>query len=304
MLAHAAATEELLDRWRAPGEAHPTVWDERFTAGVLGAALASAARGALSAAGIERPDHVVVACANARAASAARRALGGDGADGELERLTGHTGAAHLPLLIADALDRAAAGETILALSGADGADAFLLRTEGAPGAGNRAAPVRAQAGALAWIAYDRFLRWRGLLEISGAKRPDPAPPAAPPALRTRDWKFGLVAARCGECGAVTTPPGRACASCGAIDASEPVSLRDKPARVVSFTVDHLTPTPAPPLVVAIVNVEGGGRRSVQVTDLPAGGIAVGDLLRPTFRRLSSSDGIHNYFWKARPEAA
>lgn len=305
VLAHVAATEELMERWRAPGEAHPTVWDERFTAGVLGAAAAAAATAALERAGVERPDHVVVASANPRAAAAARKALGGDGQDAALERLTGNTGAAHLALLLADALDRAAAGETILALSGADGADAFVVRAEAAsPGAGRRGPSAREQAAALSWVTYDRFLRWRGLLEISGAKRPDPAPPAAPPALRTRDWKFGLVAAKCTACGAVTTPPGRACASCGAVDAAEPVSLRDKPARVVSFTVDHLTPTPAPPLILAIVDVEGGGRRSVQVTDAPAEGIRVGDTLLPTFRRLSSTDGIHNYFWKARPEAA
>ncbi|MDR9370249.1 hydroxymethylglutaryl-CoA synthase, partial [Conexibacter sp. JD483] len=304
VLAHVAATEELMERWRAPGEAHPTVWDERFSAGVLGAAASAAAVAALERAGIERPDHVVVACANPRAAAAARKALGGDGEDAALERLTGTSGAAHLGLLLADALDRAGAGETILALSAADGADAFVVRADVPAGAGRRGPSAREQAQALAYVTYDRFLRWRGLLEISGAKRPDPAPPAAPPALRTRDWKFGLVAARCSACGAVTTPPGRACAACGAIDAHEPVSLRDKPARVVSFTVDHLTPTPAPPLILAIVDVEGGGRRSVQVTDAPAAGIRVGDVLLPSFRRLSSTDGIHNYFWKARPEAA
>ena len=27
----------------------------------------------------------------------------------------------------------------------------------------------------------------------------------------------------------------------------------------------------------------------------------VGDRVEPTFRRLSTADGIHNYFWKVRP---
>lgn len=304
LLGEASVTTELLDRWRAPGAPHPTVWDERFTAGPLAELMLAAAAEALAAAGLERADHVVVSCANPRAAAPVRKRLGSSGEDATLEAFVGHTGAAHLGLLLADALDRAQAGQTILAVSGADGADALVLRVESGIADANRGRPIRTQLERQAFVPYDRFLRWRGLLRITGAHRPDPAPPAAPPMLRTGAWKFGLVANRCGACGQVTTPPGRVCAACGATDGHQPVSLREQPCRVVSFTVDHLTPTPAPPLIVAIVDIEGGGRRSVQVTDAPAEGIAVGDVLRPTFRRLSSTDGIHNYFWKVRPEAA
>ncbi|ROO85803.1 3-hydroxy-3-methylglutaryl CoA synthase [Actinocorallia herbida] len=300
LLAAASGTVELLDRWRAPGAPHPTVWDERFTAGILRDRALDAAARALADAGLGRADHVVVACANPRAAAAARAALGG-GADAEVEGLTGYTGAAHLGLLLADALDRARPGETVLAVNAADGADAFVFAVgEGLEAA--RCGPrVRDQLTGRVPLTYDRYLRWRGLFTVQGPNRPDPAPPAAPPMERRRAWKNALVAVRCTKCAAVTAPPGRVCAGCGAHDALRPEPLRDLPCTVVSLTEDLLAVGPDGPTVQAVVDVEGGGRRSVHVADVPEGGLAVGDVLRPVFRRISSTQGVHNYFWKARP---
>lgn len=302
LLAHASVTTELLDRRRLPGQRHPVVWDERFTAEVYLEKMSDGVRRACAQAGIERADHVVVSCANGRAATAARAAFGAT-ADAELETLVGHTGAAHLGLLLADALDRAQPGETILAVGAADGADAFVFRAGPEVRGANRGRPVREQLGGRIGLTYERYLRRRRLLDLQGARRPEPAPPAAPPMYRSGRWKLGLVANRCGLCGTIWTPPGAVCPECGATGSGEDYSLRDVPGRVVSFTVDHLSPSPDPPVVLAVVDLEEGGRRSVEITDVPEAGVAVGDRVISTFRRLHSSDGIHNYFWKARPEA-
>src|SRR5690606_5529868 len=127
LLARTGRTAEMLDRWRLPGERHDRVWDERFTAEVLVAAAREAAQRALADAGLDAADHVAVASPNARAAAVLRRALGGSGADAEVERQTGYTGAAHLGLLLAATLDTAEPGQTILLLSAAEGADAFVF---------------------------------------------------------------------------------------------------------------------------------------------------------------------------------
>jgi hypothetical protein len=37
------------------------------------------------------------------------------------------------------------------------------------------------------------------------------------------------------------------------------------------------------------------------LTDVDESEVAIGGRVEMTFRRLNSSDGIHNYFWKARP---
>ena len=70
---------------------------------------------------------------------------------------------------------------------------------------------------------------------------------------------------------------------------------------VKTFTIDRLSYTPSPPLVFAVVDFDGGGRLPVELTDVDAAAVHVGDRVEMTFRRLSTADGIHNYFWKARP---
>jgi 3-hydroxy-3-methylglutaryl CoA synthase/uncharacterized OB-fold protein len=303
LLGSATATLELLDRWRLPGAVHPRAWDERFTADAVTGPTVATARVALDRAGVEQPDHVVVSCANPRAALAVRRSLGSRGEDAQVDALIGHTGAAHAGILLADALDRAAPGETILLLGVADGVDAMVLSVGDGIRAARRGRPVREQIAAQVALTYERYLRIRRLLSLQGARRPDPPAPASPPMLRNNQWKYALVASRCSVCGAVETPPGRVCPSCGATDVGEPYSLRDVGCTVVSVTLDRLAPTPDLPVSIVVVDVDGGGRRSSEVTDVPPTGIAIGDRLIPTFRRFHSADGIHNYFWKTRPEA-
>ena len=56
---------------------------------------------------------------------------------------------------------------------------------------------------------------------------------------------------------------------------------------------------------MAVVDIDGGGRRATYVTDVTSDSeYAVGDPLVPTFRRISATGGVVNYFWKARPRGA
>ena len=81
--------------------------------------------------------------------------------------------------------------------------------------------------------------------------------------------------------------------------------MSDVPGTIATFTVDRLAYSPSPPIVFAIVDFDGGGRYPVEITDVPekdiAADVKVGTRVEMTFRRLSTADGIHNYFWKARP---
>ncbi|MBO2447803.1 hydroxymethylglutaryl-CoA synthase [Actinomadura barringtoniae] len=315
LLARAGRTAEVLDRWRLPGERHDHVWDERFTAEILVAAGREAAQQALSDAGLDAPDHVVVASSNARAAAVLRRTLHGSGEDAEVERLTGYTGAAHPGLLLAAVLDTAEPGRTVLLVSAAEGADAFVFRV----GAGVRSArggrTVREQLADREELAYGRYLRWRGLLDVQGPARPAAPSPAAPPMHRRAGWKYRLEGSRCDACGGVTTPPSRVCACCGIAGsdiaasggAQGKVSLRDRVATVVSVTQDHLTTMPETQVAIVIADFgtgadsSGGGRLNAYATDVAPGDVTVGMRMRPAFRRLWTTDAIHNYFWKLRP---
>lgn len=308
LLARAGHTVELLERWRLPGENHDRVWDERFTAEVLAEAGMIAAERALSDAALEVTDHVVVSSSNARAAAALRRKLGGDGQDAAIERATGFTGAAHPGLLLAATLDVAEPGQTVLLLSATEGADAFVLRVGDDVRAARRGPSVRDQIADREVLGYGRFLRWRGLLDVQGPARPAAPAPAAPPMRRRTGWKYRLEGSQCASCGVVTTPPSRACAGCSAVAGADgagsvagTVSLREKVATVVSVTRDHLTTMPEKVVAIVVADVDGGGRLTGYATDVPPAEVEIGMEMLPTFRRLWTTDGIHNYFWKLRP---
>ncbi|MEU5877822.1 hydroxymethylglutaryl-CoA synthase [Spirillospora sp. NPDC047279] len=317
LLSRAGRTAEVLDRWRLSGERHDRVWDERFTAEILVAAAREAARQALADAGLDAADHVVVASSNARAAAVLRKVLGGSRADAEIERLTGYTGAAHPGLLLAATLDEARPGQTILLVSAAEGADAFVFRTGDGVRSARGGRPVRDQLAGREELGYGRYLRWRGLLDVQGPARPAAPSPAAPPMHRRAGWKYRLEGSLCDACGGVTTPPSRVCASCGTpggtaqgADVQGKVSLRDRVATVVSVTQDHLTTMPEAQVAIVIADFDagdtgGGGRLNAYAADVAPDAVHVGMRMRPTFRRLWTTDAIHNYFWKLRPwEAA
>jgi len=249
-------------------------------------------------------DHLIVAGLHARAVSRAVRSSGvpAEAVADNLAGSIGNAGTAQPGILLADVLDRAGPDETVLLLVLADGAAAFVLRTTGALVSRRQPQPVAAQiaAGSTA-LPYATFLSWRGFLDREPPRRPDPDRVAAPPAQRRADWKFGLVAARCTRCGTRSLPPGRVCPRCHAMDDMAPEPLADVPATVTTYTVDRLAYTPSPPMLMVVLDFDGGGRMRCQLTDAAEDEVRAGLRVEMTFRRLVTAAGVHNYFWKARP---
>ena len=79
------------------------------------------------------------------------------------------------------------------------------------------------------------------------------------------------------------------------------VRLADVGGQVATFTVDHLAFSLSPPVVGAVVDFDGGGRYRCEMTDVDPTAIAIGTRVEMSFRRLYTAQGVHNYFWKARP---
>jgi uncharacterized OB-fold protein len=78
-------------------------------------------------------------------------------------------------------------------------------------------------------------------------------------------------------------------------------AFADTSCKVATYTLDHLAYTLQPPVVAAIVDFDGGGRLSCELTDVDPADVAIDNELEMTFRRLYTGQGVHNYFWKARP---
>jgi len=299
-LGSASATEEFLDRWRAPGELRPRVWEERFGEGRYTALGEQAWEAALKRSGLEAGDvaHLIVTGTHTRAvATVARRLAGAAAVADELLTSVGQTGAAHPGLLFASVLDTAPPNRVIALVSLADGADVCFFRTTEALASFVPARPVATQVAGGGPLSYGKFLAWKGLLTVEPPRRPEPARVSASAAARRTPWKFGFVGSRSSDTGDIALPP----AVAGAGGPLEDLPMADTQGRVATFTVDRLAYSPSPPVVFAVVDFDGGGRLPVELTDVDPDGIAIGDRVEMTFRRLSSADGIHNYFWKARP---
>jgi hydroxymethylglutaryl-CoA synthase len=301
VIAVAASTAEFLDRWRVPGEVHSHVWEERFGQQMYGPLVADAVGRALSMAGVQKPDFVVVSSAHARAARTAASMFARESLVTGLDDVIGYCGAAHAGLLLADALDRAEPGQTVLVIVASDGCDAIVLRTTKALAARRQATPLRAQISGGNAVSYSSFLTWRGMLRREPPRRPDPSVPAPPASARRQPWKFGLVGSRCRRCGTAHLPPARVCVNCRATDDMEAERFSERRGRVATYTVDHLAWSMAPPPIVAVVDFDGGGRLVCELTDADPATIGIGTDVEMTFRRVYTADSVHNYFWKARP---
>ena len=77
--------------------------------------------------------------------------------------------------------------------------------------------------------------------------------------------------------------------------------LSDKEADLNTFTEDYATPNQDPPLALGVVDFDGGGRTSLYITDKGDKKLAIGMRVEMTFRKLFTTEGIHNYTWKCEP---
>jgi 3-hydroxy-3-methylglutaryl CoA synthase/uncharacterized OB-fold protein len=305
LLGSGTATDEFLDRWRTPGDDRSKQWEEKFGETKYVPLAVQALRAALADAAIEadQVDVLITAGLHGRANKAAAKKSGIEAAKvaDDLSATVGNPGAAQAGLLLAAALDGSAPGQVIAVLSLADGADALILRTTEAVGAFAAADPVADQVAAGAPVPYGKFLAWRGHLSPEPPRRPEPARPSASAAGRSEAWKFGFVGSRDRTTGAIHLPPARVSMDGGAIDDMEPVPMADVVGTVATYTIDKLVYSPSPPVVFAVVDFDGGGRAPIELTDVDPTTVRIGDRVEMTFRKLFTSDGIHNYFWKGRP---
>ena len=282
IIGQGSATAEFLDRWRAPGAAASRVWEERFGEQAYGPLAEAAMADALKQAGLTpgQVDHLIVAGLHARAVSRTIRAAGvpAEAVADNLVASIGNAGTAQPGILLADVLDRAGPDETVLLVVLADGATAFALRTTDGPGQ-----PPPAAAGRRA----DR----------GGQHRARATPPSCPGAgswtasrragrTRTRSRRRPRSAGRTGSSGSSRrSAPGAARAACrrtgSASNATRwtrwlPEPLADVPATVATYTVDRLAYTPSPPMLMVVLDFDGGGRMRCQLTDAAEDEVRIG----------------------------
>ena len=299
------ATEEFIDRWRDPGDRRSKVWEERFGETKYVPLGEQAWNAALKAAQLsaEQIDRLIVTGSHARAVRALTPRLGVDKSHlvDDRSATVGYAGAAMPGLLLTAALEAAAPGETIALVSLADGADVLLFRTTDQVARWTPMRTVDAQVAAGEPLPYGKFLAWRGMVTLEPPRRPEPSRISASVTGRTEHWKYGFVGSKDRSSDALHLPPQRVSRVGDAVDQMDPAPMADVDGTIAAFTIDRIAYSPSPPIVFAIVDFDGGGRLPIELTDVNADELAVGDRVEMTFRRLFTADGLRNYFWKARP---
>ena len=305
---HLSFSHEIMDTWRSADEDMVRSWEDRFRLekGFIESLRESVSK-ALQKFGTTTKDYakVIFSAPDLRAHREATRVLGLEATqvqDGFFSML-GNTGTAFPLMLLIAALEDAQPGDRLLLVSYGDGCDIFGLQVtpEKAQLAARRG--MRAHLTAKKLIPnYEQYLKWRGLYQPdAGVRRPPMPTPSATALFRERDRNLRFLAAKCRACGTVQYPPQRVCTRCRQRDDYDQVRLADKPAKLFTYALDYIAGSVDVPLVVCIVNFDGGGRALMTMTDRVIEEIEVEMPLEMSFRKLYEAEGIHNYYWKCTP---
>jgi hydroxymethylglutaryl-CoA synthase len=301
--AHAVA-DEIVDVWRAEGDRFVHSWEERFVVQEgYSPVLVEAVKGLLARTGAPAEfARVCLFAPDARSLSGVAKAcgFGREQVQDPLFGRLGNTGCAFAPMLLAAALERARPGERLLVAGYGDGAEALALRTTAAleklgPRRGvswhlGRRRPVR---------SYDRYLRARNLDTREWEPGRDPGL-SATIHFRERDEDVAFKGQRCRRCGGLQFPIQRVCERCFARDDFSLERLADKTGRVVTYTLDYFFPTPEPPTIVTVTDVDGA-RVHLQLVEARPEDVSLGMPVGFAFRRIHEVGGRPNYYWKAVP---
>ena len=309
-----SVTVDFVDHFRANGVDFDYSWESRWVREegylkIAGGALVSA----LEAFGVAAGDiqHCVIAITG-RGAGAAIAKKAGIAPEAVLDPLVatiGDSGSAHSSLMLASALEKAKPGEKILLLTFGQGADVLLFEaTKALSSLPSRLGVAGSLARGKPVENYLRYLFHRGILPLDrGARAEFDQKQPSTTRYRNRKGVLGLVGGRCSKTGTVQFPKSEISVNPNehAVGTQEDYPLAEIPARIATYTADQLTYSPDPPAYYGAVDFEGGGRITVEFTDLEGEEVEVGREMKMVFRIKAVDEMRHNYryFWKAAPSA-
>jgi 3-hydroxy-3-methylglutaryl CoA synthase len=304
-------TDHLLDIWRSADEGTVTTWEDRFVIEegffriIPEAVSAFMAKSNLTPKDFQKAAYHSI---DARRHAELARAMGFEAAQVQdpLYSQVGNTGAAYPLMLLVAALEEAKPGDRIMVAGYGDGCDVYSVKVgDGIDKVRQEHRGIKKHVEAKRVLkTYDEYLRWRGMLTVAGVRRPALGGPSASILRRETDRIIQLYGSKCRKCGYVQYPRQRVCVECHAKDEMDGIRLSDKPAIIFTYAMDYLSNTTDVPLVIAVINFEGGGRMLCMMTDREIDEIRVGMPLEMSFRKIRSAGGIHNYYWKATPVRA
>jgi len=253
--------------------------------------------------------HFILPCPFARLDQTIAKQCGIDPAKvrDNLAANVGDTGAGHALLMLVQALEQAKAGDKILVVQFAQGADALLFEvTPNLAELAKRNGVTGSLARRKEETNYLKFLGFNGLIELEKGMRAEVDKRTALTVLyRKSDMLLSLTGGKCRVCGTAQYPKSRICVNpnCKAVDSQDDYGFSEQPGTVLSWSADFLTYSMDPPNHYGIVTFAEGGRLMADITDVEQGQVDTGTKVRMAFRikDFDPKRGFVRYFWKAVP---
>jgi len=302
-----AISDEIVDVWRGAGDSFVHTWEDRFVVQEgYTPQISAGVQGLLEKTGSQASDYakVVLYAPDARSHGGAVRKLrlAPEQVQDPLFGRLGNTGCSFALVQLAHALETAKPGDRLLLASYGDGAEVVSLSTT------EHVGKLDARRG-VSWhlerrrgvASYDHYLKARNLNTTEYEAKNDPGL-SATIHFRERDEDVSFAGQKCRSCGAVQFPNQRVCETCFTKDEFDRHRLSDKIGKVLTYTFDFFFPTPNPPTVVTICDVDGA-RVHLQLVNIAPDDVKLDMPVEFEFRRIHLSGGRPNYYWKATPQA-
>jgi 3-hydroxy-3-methylglutaryl CoA synthase len=297
-------SQEFLGTWRTEEQDYlrsfPGAFETKFGYNRF---IAAAVQGVLKKCGLTAKEiaNAAIAAPSQRILQAALRGLGLDiksQVQDTFWNTVGDAGTAQPLVLLGAVLERAKPGDLVLMVGYGDGGDAAVFRVTEAIAGFKAVRSVYSQIEVKRTLpSYGKYARFRKLM-----RKDYTTTDISTPVVLLRDQKeiLPLHGGKCPQCGTIQFPIHRICIECGYRNGLAEVKL-PRTGKLFTFTHDYLTETPDPPTTHAVIDLDGGGRVYVQLTDCESERVEIGMPLELTFRKYHEGYGLKNYFWKARP---
>ncbi len=253
---------EILDVWRAEKDIYLRSWEERFTITQgYNKVMTRAVQGIMDKHGLLPQDFakVILYAPDKRSHIAMAKTLGFDPETQLQDSLIsniGNTGTASSFIMLVAALEEAQPGDRLLLASYGDGSDAFILKVT------ENISKIKGQGGIKKYlqsetkaINYEKYLHWRGQIEVEPPRRLDRLAPSAPALYRERKQILALYGQRCRRCGTIQYPAQRICVQCQDRNNFDDYKLSDKKATVYTFAKDYATTLAYPPKIMCVIGI-------------------------------------------------
>ncbi|MHA1232167.1 MAG: OB-fold domain-containing protein [Candidatus Helarchaeota archaeon] len=210
-------------------------------------------------------------------------------------------------LMLATVFEKTKEGQNVLLGGYGDGADAFYLITtdKSKEIAKDRMRVKKRIRKQKTMDNYNTYLKNRYLIK---SKKPRTRKASPVQVWREVDRVHKLYGIKCKSCGTVQYPNWRACMVCGAKDNWELYKL-PRHGKIYTFTLDHLidaeyfeTPVPR-----CVIDVDGGGRILLDMTDCNPYEVKIGDEVDIVFRKMHEGGDLEQhqnmigYYYKCKP---